>query len=129
MARRSGPFPSTHLRTDPGGWTVQAYFGGMFSVESVTEGERLTVRVAGDIDLSTADKLAEALEEAVSRAREVRVDLAEVTFLDSTGIRSLVQGYRAAQARGSAFYVTGAQHWVAKVLEVTGVGPLLAPPD
>jgi anti-anti-sigma factor len=101
----------------------------MFSVDSVTGGERLTVRVAGDIDLSTADKLRETLEEAVSRAREVRVDLAAVTFLDSTGIRALVQGYRAAQARGSAFYVIGAQQWVAKVLEVTGVGPLLAAPD
>jgi anti-sigma B factor antagonist len=101
----------------------------MFSVDSVAEGERLTVRVAGDIDLSTADKLAEALEEAVSRSREVRVDLTQVTFLDSTGIRALVQGYRAAQTRGSAFYVVGAQQWVAKVLEVTGVGPLLAPPD
>jgi anti-anti-sigma factor len=101
----------------------------MFSVDSVTEGDRLTVRVAGDIDLSTADKLGEALEDAVGRSREVRVDLAEVTFLDSTGIRALVQGYRAAQGRGSQFYVVGAQQWVAKVLEVTGVGPLLAPPD
>lgn len=101
----------------------------MFSVDSVTEGERLTVRVTGDIDLSTADKLAEALEEAVTRAREVRVDLADVTFLDSTGIRALVQGYRAAQGRGTTFYVVGAQQWIAKVLEVTGVGPLLAPPD
>jgi len=103
--------------------------GAMFSVDSRTEGDRLTVRVAGDIDLSTADKLGEALEEAVSRSREVRVDLGEVTFLDSTGIRALVQGYRAAQTRGSSYYVTGAQQWVAKVLEVTGVGPLLAPPD
>jgi anti-anti-sigma factor len=101
----------------------------MFSVDGVTEGERVTVRVAGDIDLSTADKLAETFESAVARAREVRVDLAEVTFLDSTGIRALVQGYRAAQGRGARFYVVGAQQWVAKVLEVTGVGPLLAPPD
>jgi anti-sigma B factor antagonist len=69
------------------------------------------------------------LEEAVGRASEVRVDMAEVTFLDSTGIRALVQGYRTAQTRGSGLYVVGAQQWVAKVLEVTGVGPLLAPPE
>jgi anti-anti-sigma factor len=101
----------------------------MFSVDHVVEDGRLTVRVSGDIDLATAEKLSESLEGAVSRVGEVRVDLSEVTFLDSTGIRSLVQAYRSAQSRGGALYVVGARQWVAKVLEVTGVGPLLAPPE
>ena len=100
----------------------------MFSVDHVPSSDGITVKVAGDIDLATADKLAESLEEAVAQAHEVRVDLADVTFLDSTGIRSLVQAYRSAQTRGGVFYVIGARQWVAKVLDVTGVGPLLAPP-
>jgi len=100
----------------------------MFSVDHVPDGGRIIVKVAGDIDLATADKLAESLEEAVGQASEVRVDLSEVTFLDSTGIRSLVQAYRSSQSRGGVFYVVGARQWVAKVLDVTGVGPLLAPP-
>lgn len=100
----------------------------MFSVDHVPGDDGITVKVAGDIDLATADKLAESLEEAVAQAQQVRVDLSEVTFLDSTGIRSLVQAYRSSQSRGGVFYVVGARQWVAKVLDVTGVGPLLAPP-
>lgn len=107
---------------------MAAYVRGMLSVDNVADGDRVTVKVAGDIDLASADKLTEALEKAVAVASEVCVDLSQVTFLDSTGIRSLVQAYRSAQSQGGILYVDGARQWVAKVLDVTGVGPLLARP-
>ena len=100
----------------------------MFGVEQVVEGDRVSVKVTGDIDLATADKVGEAVSDALTKGDEVWVDLSAVTFLDSTGIRALVQGHRKAAAQGARLYVHGAQQWVAKVLEVTGVGPLLAPP-
>lgn len=101
----------------------------MFGVDQVVEGDRVSVRVTGDVDLATADKVGVALDDALAKAgREIWVDLSAVTFLDSTGIRALVQGHRRADTQGVRLYVHGAQQWVAKVLEVTGVGPLLAPP-
>ena len=100
----------------------------MFGVEQVVESDRVAVKVTGDIDLATADKVGEALTEALSKGSSVWVDLSAVTFLDSTGIRALVQAHRRASVQGASLYVHGAQQWVAKVLEVTGVGPLLAPP-
>ncbi len=101
----------------------------MFGVEQVVSNDRVTVKVTGDIDLATADKVGEALIDALALGREVWVDLSAVTFLDSTGIRALVQAHRKADTQGTRLYVFGAQQWVAKVLEVTGVGPLLAPPE
>jgi anti-sigma B factor antagonist len=101
----------------------------MFGVEQIVEDGRVTVKVTGDIDLATAEKVGEALTAALGTASEVRADLSGVTFLDSTGIRALVQAYRLAQSQGGSFYIVGAKHWVAKVLDVTGVGPLLAAPD
>lgn len=100
----------------------------MFGVEQVAEGDRVSVKVTGDVDLATADKVGEALLDALTKANEVWVDLSAVTFLDSTGIRALVQAHRKADSQGAKLYVHGAQQWVAKVLEVTGVGPLLTPP-
>ncbi|MDG4820848.1 STAS domain-containing protein [Asanoa sp. WMMD1127] len=77
----------------------------------------------GDIDMETADELERALHEAVTAepARPTIVDLAGVAFLDSTGIRVLVQAKVRAEARGVSFGITNPQPNVARVLEITAV--------
>ena len=100
----------------------------MFGVEQVSGNGAVTVKISGDIDLATADKVGDALAAALGSSANVRVDLSGVTFLDSTGIRALVQAYRLASSKGGSLHVFGAKHWVAKVLDVTGVGPLLSAP-
>ncbi len=99
-----------------------------FGVERVVDADRLVVKVRGEIDLMTAGTLRDELVDAVKQSPEVMVDLSEVGFLDSTGVRSLFDAYRAAGELGHRFYVSGSRQWVAKVLDVTGVGKLLAPP-
>lgn len=99
-----------------------------FGVETTGGADLALVRVRGDIDLSTATRLGEELQRAVSGTAVVVVDLAGVGFLDSTGVRALVDAHRAAGRLDRHLYVAGAHTWVAKVLDVTGVGPLLAAP-
>jgi anti-sigma B factor antagonist len=57
------------------------------------------------------------------------VDLGEVTFLDSSGVHALVTAHHAALARGGRLSVVNAGGVVAHVLDLTGVGGLLSPPD
>ena len=52
------------------------------------------VRPSGDIDLSTTSILGHALATAFSQGRHVIVDLSEVTYLDSTGLRELLAHHR-----------------------------------
>lgn len=90
---------------------------------------RVTVAPAGQIDLATAPKLAAALAEARRDGiSEIVVDLAEVDFLDSAGVRVLVQASRETTAAGATLYLKGAEGWVARVLEITGVAEFLPPP-
>lgn len=79
--------------------------------------------VTGEIDLSTADELQSALDAALGAqdTSEVVVDLAEVGFLDSAGLRVLVSGQRTAEERSLGFRVTGAQPRVRKVIAITGL--------
>jgi anti-sigma B factor antagonist len=50
------------------------------------------LRVSGDVDLATADELGEAGEKALSElCSTLRIDLSEVTFLDSTGLGALIR--------------------------------------
>jgi len=97
-----------------------------FEIARVAEPEHVLVTVRGDVDLTTADELSRELEAAAQEDRDVVVDLAGVTFLDSTGVRSLVNAYRAARRRGLLVSISGARDWVARMLDVTGVAGLMA---
>jgi len=57
------------------------------------------------------------------------VDLAEVAFLDSSGIASLLKGRRIADGLGKAYWVTGATGIVREVLDLTGVWAHLSNPS
>ncbi|MDI1462680.1 STAS domain-containing protein [Catellatospora sp. KI3] len=102
--------------------------GREYGVTHGTEDGLAVVRVQGEIDLMTADALRDELCAAVQAAPVVMVDLSGVGFLDSTGVRSLFDAYKCAADLGHHLYVRDAQQWVAKVLDVTGVGRLLTPP-
>jgi anti-sigma B factor antagonist len=74
----------------------------------------------GDLDLDTAPKLSEQLDDlARNRALLVVVGLADVTFLDSSGLRALVHGARAIENAGGRLLIEGASGAVARVLELT----------
>lgn len=90
---------------------------------------RVTVAPSGQIDLATAPQLAAALAEARREGvTAIVVDLAAVDFLDSAGVRVLVQASREAAEAGATLYLDGAEGWVARVLEITGVAEFLPPP-
>jgi anti-sigma B factor antagonist len=86
--------------------------------------------VIGEVDAVTGSKLAAAIHDAIiaENAATVVVDLAGVTFLDSTGISVLVMGSHLAAKCGAAFMVVGARDNVRVVLEVTGVWNALTRP-
>ncbi|MEV4418086.1 STAS domain-containing protein [Catellatospora sp. NPDC049609] len=90
---------------------------------------RLVVSVHGEIDLMTCELLSTELGEATKQSPEVLVDLSGVSFLDSAGIRVLVEAHQTAARVGHQLCVDNAHGWVERVLEVTGVRELLARPQ
>ncbi|MEU4568881.1 STAS domain-containing protein [Micromonospora sp. NPDC023956] len=86
---------------------------------------------AGEVDMSTVDVLETALLAVLDRpdVEECLVDLAEVSFLDSTGLRVLIEGFSLARERGRSLRVANPQPVVERVLRITSVGPLLGLPD
>jgi anti-anti-sigma factor len=88
------------------------------------------VAVAGEVDLATASVLRDRLLEVLSdqRPAALDVDLAEVTFLDCTGITALVDARNAAVQTGYQIRVSHPQPIVRRVLDLTGLlGVLTAP--
>ena len=60
---------------------------------------------------------------------DVLLDLSEVPFLDSMGLRALVQLHDVAASRGGVVTVVGETQPVRKALRVSGVNALLGVPD
>jgi anti-sigma B factor antagonist len=81
------------------------------------------VSVCGEIDFANADEVAQALRDAVTdwSPAVLRVDLRKATFIDSTGLGALIEGYRAAAERDSDFVVVNPTPGFRRVLTVTGL--------
>jgi anti-sigma B factor antagonist len=105
----------------------RATSSGDFSVAvEPLAGGGYVVSVSGELDLATAPKLTGACNGPVLAADALLVDLTECTFIDSTGIASLLH---LADERGgtsrrpSAIVTPGSQP--ARVFELTGVDKTL----
>ena len=85
------------------------------------------LHVAGEVDLAVAATLLDAILVAglSGQARDLVVDLAEVTFLDSTGIAVLVQASRRLADMQVHLRLANPSPFVARVMDISGVGELL----
>jgi anti-sigma B factor antagonist len=85
-----------------------------------------TVTVLGEIDFSNCDELSQCLLAAVTdwAPATVRVDLAAASFIDSTGLGALIEGYRAAGEASAIFVVVNPTDGMRRVLTVTGLAEL-----
>jgi anti-sigma B factor antagonist len=99
-----------------------------FEARTSAEPGRVTVALSGECDLSAREHLTTVLLDALHRARVVYVDLADLTFLDSSGVHSLITAHHAAKSTGGRVYVVNARGPVEAVLDLTGVGVLLHAP-
>ncbi|WP_097328723.1 STAS domain-containing protein [Paractinoplanes atraurantiacus] len=99
-----------------------------FEARTFEQAGETRVVLSGDCDLSVRDELLTALSAAVDGHPRVVVDLAEVGFLDSTGVHGLITAHHAARERGGRLVVVNATGAVATVLDITGVAALLGEP-
>ena len=81
----------------------------------------------GEIDAATAPQLAESMDEAFARGTgAVALDFADITFVDSSGLRVIVALHRRAVDAGRSVVVVAASAAVRRIFEITGLTELLA---
>ena len=93
------------------------------SITTVEEGEARRVLVVGEVDVSCADELRQAIDAQLGElsAGELVIDIAEVPYIDSTGIGVLVGAAHRAGEKGVTLAVARPQRNVARVLGLLGV--------
>jgi anti-sigma B factor antagonist len=87
----------------------------------------LTLTLVGELDLATAGALRGKVTDAVKSEEidAILLDLDGLTFIDSTGIGTLVAGWRQAGDSGKPLRIDRAHGMAREVLRITGVWPTL----
>ena len=88
----------------------------------------IRLQVSGDVDLAAAPDLLEAILEAgrsCAAGEHVVLDLAGVTFIDSSGLALLVDAHRRITAQDQVLLLGAVPERVQRLLELTGLDQLL----
>ncbi|HKP25831.1 MAG TPA: STAS domain-containing protein [Dongiaceae bacterium] len=89
------------------------------SVASVTEQSgRTVVALKGEIDMEEAPKVRRTLLDSLKQKRDILVDLSEVTYIDSSGIASLIEGLQAARKQKNDLALVSVSQRARRVLEL-----------
>jgi len=87
---------------------------------SISQHDGLSVvRMSGELDLASSDRLTTLLSELSDQT--VVVDLADLTFIDSSGIAALVTAKDRLEGTGRELVLTRPQPNVDRVLQMTGL--------
>ena len=92
-------------------------------IKTTTEGDKLTIAVSGRVDTVTAPELESSLK--FGSAKCVVIDLANVPYMSSAGLRLLLTSHKAMLAKGGEFKIVNVQPSVSEVLSITGFADIL----
>src|ERR1041385_9404527 len=88
--------------------------------ECVSEqfGDYTLVRVRGEVDLSWSQQVRRVILDALGASGKVGVELSQVSYIDSSGIAALVEGFQNARGKGPPFGLIGARRPVMALLQL-----------
>jgi anti-anti-sigma factor len=93
-----------------------------FSVTVNSDGDRTTVCLRGELDLSGVDRAREAVEQAeATDATLLVLDLSQLDFIDSTGLEVLLRAARRAHDNGRRLIVARPSRYIRRLLELTAI--------
>jgi len=81
-------------------------------------GHAAVVTLSGDVDLESSPKVRSALLDCVSVKSAVVVDMAGVSYIDSSGVASLVEAFQAARKTDTSFVLARVSEAAMRVLEL-----------
>ena len=67
--------------------------------KTTNEGNCIIITLTGEIDLQTSPKAREQILQTLKNNQHVLVEMADVEYIDSSGIASLVEGFQDAKSR------------------------------
>jgi anti-sigma B factor antagonist len=93
-----------------------------FDIETTERDGATVLTLRGEIDVYTAPQLRQTIVDLVDRgATKLVVDMAQVDFLDSTGLGVLVDGLKRTQSHDGSLSIVATQNKILKIFDITGL--------
>lgn len=92
--------------------------------EITRDDECIFVKVSGRLDAQSAPMLEDGMGEALDGVTEITVDLGDLEFISSAGLRILLAAYKLMAKREGVFKIENASGDVMDVLEMSGFASL-----
>ncbi len=83
------------------------------------EGSYTILKLSGEIDFHVSPKVREDVLAGLNEGQNLLVDLSGVSYIDSSGIASLVEGFQHAKGKSLSFALVGVRDGVMSVLKLT----------
>jgi anti-sigma B factor antagonist len=78
----------------------------------------VVIAISGDVDLDSSPKVRDVLLDCVGSKRPVLVDMSGVSYIDSSGVASLVEAHQSARKGKSTFALADVSQSAMRVLEL-----------
>jgi anti-sigma B factor antagonist len=78
----------------------------------------LVIAFEGEVDLEHSPKAREVLLDGIEQGRNVFVDMAGVSYIDSSGVASLVEAFQRAKTQGTTFALVAVNPAALRVLQL-----------
>jgi anti-anti-sigma factor len=95
---------------------------GKFEISQRTDRSAATLSIAGELDMGTVTQLSEQVDQQLETGTgEVTLDLRDLSFMDSSGLRLLIELYDHSRQQGWKLRLIAPRHEAATlVLRATG---------
>lgn len=89
------------------------------TITTVDDGHTLVL--SGEIDAHTAPELADALAALPAGAADITIDMADVEFIDSSGLRVVIDAHNRANEAERKLVLRSPSATVARLVEIAGL--------
>lgn len=96
----------------------------MFRADIATGGKEAVIRLSGQLDANSAPELEDCLRAVLPDVDGIELDLSDLAYVSSAGLRELVRAHKVLSGRG-ALRISNASPEVMKVLDMTGLSRIL----
>ena len=97
----------------------------MISISPQIKGDVYELKLAGRLDVKAAKEAETAFSEAASKETDIVLDMTELDYIASAGLRALKRLSSDLRTHGNSLTLRGTQPYVMEVFEMTGFAAIL----